>query len=43
MSVVMWIAISIGVAKTFERGFIFGLGLAFLPTLFYPVLAFAGR
>ncbi|MHC4355951.1 MAG: DUF5684 domain-containing protein, partial [Planctomycetota bacterium] len=35
------IIISIGVAKAFGRGVLFGLGLAFLPMIFYPILAFA--
>ena len=35
------IIISIGVAKAFNRGTAFGIGLAFLPIIFYPILAFA--
>jgi len=35
------IMISIGVAQTFRRGVLFGLGLAFLPFIFYPILAFS--
>ena len=38
---VLWIMISIGVAKTFERGVGFGIGLSFLPFIFYPILAFS--
>ncbi|MBN2020604.1 MAG: hypothetical protein JW749_10325 [Sedimentisphaerales bacterium] len=34
------IFICINVAKAFERSVLFGLGLAFLPLVFYPVLAF---
>jgi predicted RNA-binding Zn-ribbon protein involved in translation (DUF1610 family) len=36
----IWIVITIGVAKTFNRGIGFGLGLCFLPMVFYPILAF---
>jgi hypothetical protein len=41
ISIVFSIIINIGVAKTFSRGVLFGLGLVFLPFIFYPVLAFA--
>lgn len=41
LSLVFSVIISIGVAKTFNRSFLFGLGLAFIPFIFYPVLAFA--
>lgn len=37
---VLWITISIGVARTFERGVGFGIGLSLLPFIFYPILAF---
>ena len=37
----LWIVITTGVAKTFNRGVGFGLGLCFLPVLFYPMLAFS--
>ncbi len=36
----LWIFISLGVAKTFGRGVFFGIGLSFLPLIFYPILAF---
>jgi len=36
----LWIVISLGVAKTFGRGVLFGIGLSFLPSIFYPILAF---
>jgi DNA-directed RNA polymerase subunit RPC12/RpoP len=36
----LWIVITIGVAKAFNRGVGFGLGLCFLPIVFYPMLAF---
>ncbi len=35
------VSISFGVAKTFGRGLGFGLGLSFLPLIFYPILAFS--
>ncbi|MHC4557521.1 MAG: DUF5684 domain-containing protein [Planctomycetota bacterium] len=35
------LVISIGIAKTFERGAAFGIGLSFVPFVFYPILAFA--
>ena len=34
-------SISIGVARAFDRGVIFGIGLFFLPFVFYPILAFS--
>jgi hypothetical protein len=36
-----WIMISVGVAKTFERSVLFGIGLFLLPFIFYPILAFS--
>lgn len=33
--------ISIGIAAAFGRGIVFGLGLSFLPFVFFPILAFA--
>jgi hypothetical protein len=36
----LWIIISLGVAKAFGRGVLFGIGLSFLPSIFYPILAF---
>jgi hypothetical protein len=38
----IWIYITIGVAKAFDRSVGFGLGLCFLPIVFYPILAFDG-
>jgi hypothetical protein len=43
VGLVMQVYISIGVATTFDRGILFGLGLSFLPFVFYPILAFARR
>ena len=40
ISLVISIILALGVAKAFERGILFGIGLAFLPFIFYPVLAF---
>jgi hypothetical protein len=37
---VLILIISIGVAKTFDKGVLFGLGLCFLPFIFYPILGF---
>ncbi len=38
----LWLIItfSIGIANCFGRGTLFGLGLAFFPVIFYPILAF---
>jgi len=41
ISIVLSIIIFIGVAKSFNRGVLFGLGLVFLPIIFFPILAFA--
>jgi len=38
---VLWAVISIGVARAFERGVGFGIGLTIVPFVFYPILAFA--
>ncbi len=37
---VLWAVISIGVARAFGRGVGFGIGLALVPIVFYPILAF---
>jgi hypothetical protein len=39
-SLCLSVYISIGVARTFNRGILFGVGLNFLPFVFYPILAF---
>lgn len=38
---ILAIIVAIDVAKAFGKGVGFGLGLAFLPFIFYPVLAFS--
>lgn len=38
---VLSLIISIGVAKTFDRGVAFGIGLWLLPFVFFPILAFS--
>ncbi len=40
VSLVVAILIAIDVAKAFGKGAGFGIGLAFLPFIFYPMLAF---
>lgn len=40
--VILFCMFSIGIARAFDRGILFGLGLAFLPIIFYPILAFSG-
>lgn len=39
--IVLWLA-SVGIAKRFGKGVLFGAGLFFLPFIFFPVLAFGG-
>ena len=39
----LMITFSIGIARSFNRGTLFGLGLAFLPIIFYPILAFTSN
>ncbi|MHC4525472.1 MAG: DUF5684 domain-containing protein [Planctomycetota bacterium] len=34
---------SIGIARSYNRGVLFGLGMSFLPFIFYPILAFGGN
>jgi len=41
VSLILMIIIYISVAKSFNRSALFGIGLAFLPFIFYPFLAFA--
>ncbi len=41
IQLVLWLIISIGVAKAFGRGVAFGIGLFLVPFVFYPILAFA--
>lgn len=41
IGMVLSIIITVGVARTFGRGVAFGIGLIFLPLVFYPVLAFS--
>jgi len=40
IQLVMLIVLSVGVARAFERGILFALGMVFLPPIFYPILAF---
>jgi hypothetical protein len=39
--IVLWLA-SVGIAKRFGKGVLFGAGIYFLPFIFVPVLAFGG-
>ncbi len=39
--IAIMIVISIGVAKAFDKGILFGLGLWLVPWIFYPILAFS--
>ncbi|MBW1811955.1 MAG: hypothetical protein JRJ87_27470 [Deltaproteobacteria bacterium] len=41
ISFIAYLMIMIGVAKSFERSVWFGLGLFFLPVIFFPILAFS--
>lgn len=40
VNVVVWILVAIEVAKQFDKGAGFGLGLAFLGFIFFPILGF---
>jgi len=40
VNAVVSIMVAIGVAENFGKGAGFGIGLAFLPIIFYPILAF---
>jgi hypothetical protein len=40
VSLIMSIMVAVGVANNFGKGVGFGLGLAFLSPIFYPILAF---
>ena len=42
VGVVIWIVVALDLATSFGRGTGFGLGLAFLPFVFGPILAFGG-
>ncbi|MGD8500662.1 MAG: DUF5684 domain-containing protein [Phycisphaerales bacterium] len=37
---VLWTIISFGVARTFDHSVLLGIGLSFVPSIFYPILAF---
>jgi len=41
VGLVLSLVISIGVAKAFNRGVAFGVGLCLVPFVFYPILAFS--
>ena len=40
VNLVVWIIVSLDLARVFGRGTGFGLGLAFIPIVFYPLLGF---
>ena len=40
INLIAYVVLSFGVAERFRKSSLFGLGLAFLPFLFYPMLAF---
>jgi hypothetical protein len=42
ISAVLWLMISLGVAKEFDKGFLFGIGLFLFAPLFLPILAVTG-
>lgn len=39
LSLLVWISVSLGLAKKFGKGIWFGIGLMLLPFIFYPILA----
>lgn len=39
---VAWILVSIDISKNFGQGALFGLGVAFLAPIFYPLIGFGG-
>ena len=41
IGIVIHIYLAIGIAKNFDRGVLFGIGLCFLPFIFFPILAFS--
>jgi hypothetical protein len=41
VSLVVWIVVAIDIAKAFGKGTGFGVGLALLPFIFFPVLGFS--
>jgi hypothetical protein len=43
VGLILSLVISIGVAKAFDRGVGFGVGLTLLPIVFYPILAFSNK
>lgn len=40
VNIIIWIMMCIGVADAFGRNAGFGIGLALLPFIFFPILAF---
>ncbi len=41
VSLVVWIVVAIDIAKSYGKGTGFGIGLALLPFIFFPVLGFS--
>lgn len=41
VSLVIWVVVSVDIAKAFGKGTGFGIGLALLPFIFFPVLGFS--
>lgn len=37
----VWIVVCIDLARSFGKGTLFGIGLAFLPFIFFPILGFS--
>ncbi len=40
VSLIFYAIVNVGIAKNFGKGTLFGIGLTFLPFIFYPLLAF---
>jgi hypothetical protein len=41
IGIIIHLYLAIGISKTFDRGILFGIGLWFLPFIFFPILAFS--
>jgi hypothetical protein len=41
IGIAIHLVLGVGVAKKFSRGILFGIGLCFLPFIFFPILAFS--
>lgn len=42
LNLAVWALVCLSLARNFDKGMLFGIGLAILPIVFFPILAFSG-